>query len=308
MAYTEELVSKLSHSVSKETCCRLAMLSAIVKIDGSIHLGAKSAISLELKISNMALSRRIISEFKSLFGLHSEVSLRRINIRGTTQSQILIKSNQLRAVLEKLEVLQGGKLNLGMPKNLIKRTCCKSYFLRGAFMAGGYVNQSAGTAHLEISSENKKLIDELSKMLNEKKLIENRVRKKDNYFSFYIKSNDRVTAFLKLIEAPKEALEFENTAIVKDLKSRANRLANAETANKNKVIKNAFRQIKEVSHIEEALGLSSLSPGLCEICIARLEYPEDSLEELGKRMDPQLSKSAVNHRFRRVREIAGKLD
>ena len=103
-------------------------------------------------------------------------------------------------------------------------------------MAGGYVNQSAGTAHLEISSENKKLIDELSKMLNEKKLIENRVRKKDNYFSFYIKSNDRVTAFLKLIEAPKEALEFENTAIVKDLKSRANRLANAETANKNKVI------------------------------------------------------------------------
>ncbi|HDZ86349.1 MAG TPA: DNA-binding protein WhiA, partial [Actinobacteria bacterium] len=146
MAYTEELVSKLSHSVSKETCCRLAMLSAIVKIDGSIHLGAKSAISLELKISNMALSRRIISEFKSLFGLHSEVSLRRINIRGTTQSQILIKSNQLRAVLEKLEVLQAGKLNLGMPKNVIKRTCCKSYFLRGAFMAGGYISQSARTA------------------------------------------------------------------------------------------------------------------------------------------------------------------
>ena len=156
MAYTEELVSELSHSVSKETCCRLSMLSAIVKIDGSIHLGAKSAISLGLKISNMALARRIISEFKSLFGLHSEVNLRRINIRGTTQSQILIKSNQLRAVLEKLEVLQAGKLNFGMPKNLIKRTCCKSYFLRGAFMAGGYVNQSA--AHLEISSENKKLI------------------------------------------------------------------------------------------------------------------------------------------------------
>ena len=307
MAYTEELVSKLSHLTPEDTCCRLALLSAIVKIDGSIHLGAKSSISLELKISNTAVARKIFSEFKSLFGLASEVELRRINIRGTTQSRIITKSSRLREVLEKLEVLQSSKLNLGLPERIIRRTCCKKYFLRGAFMAGGYINQSTKTAHLEISSENEQMIKELSQMLNNVKMVENKVRKRKNYYSLYIKSNNRVAAFLKLIEAPEEALEFENTAIVKELKSRANRSANAEAANKNKVIKNAFRQIKEINHIEEEIGLNSLPEGLREICIARLEHPEDSLKELGARTDPNTSKSAVNHRLRRIRRIANKL-
>lgn len=306
MAFSEELVTRLSHNQPKDTCCRLALLSAIVKIDGSIHLEAKN-LKLELKIGNIAVARQVAREFKELFGLSTDISLRKVNVKGSTQSQVIISNEQLRPLLKKLEVLSDNKLNFGLPKTLLKRNCCKKYFIRGAFLAGGYLNESARDPHLEISSENGQLIRELSGLLA-KRLIDNRMRSKSGYRSLYIKQASVIVSFLKSIEAYKEVLQFENAAIIKNLKNAANRLANAETANKNKVIKNAFRQIKEINSIENTIGLLNLPEGLREICTVRLEHPEASLKELGLKFDPPLAKSAVNHRLRRIREIAGQVD
>lgn len=308
MSFTDELITKLSHSFPEDTCCRLALISAIVKIDGSIHLAKNKPVKLELKISNMALARQVSQEFKSLFGLTPEINLRRVNIQDSIQSQLIIaKDKPLKAALKKLGILDSGRLNFGLPKSIIRRSCCKKYFLRGVFLAGGYITASSKGAHLEIASQNSYLISELSKLLNQKKL-NNRVRAKNSLLLLYMKGYKTVISFLKIINAPKEALEFENAALIRHLKNKANRLANAETANASKVIKNAFRQIKEINLIENAIGISGLSKGLQEICLARLQNPQATLAGLGEKMQPRLAKSAVNHRFRRIRQMASQLD
>ncbi len=293
----------VTHQTPIDTCCRLAQLSAIVKIDGSIHLYSKGLIKLELKTNNTALARLIVSEIKSLFGLSAEIQLRKNNLNAATQSQIIIEHPQLRTVLEKIGVLSSNRLNFGLPANLLKRPCCKKHFSKGAFLAGGYLNGKNQNAHLEITSSNKYLIDDLGKMLS-RSAIDNKTRQKGNYFSIYIKSTKAIIEFLKYIEAADEALQLENSLIIKNIKNQANRLANAETANQNKVIKNAFRQIKDIRLIDETTGLNNLPKGLQEICAARLANPQDSLEELGKKLDPPISKSAVNHRFRRISQVA----
>lgn len=306
MSFNEELVTKFSHSIPKNTCCRLAQLSAIVKIDGSIHLSKNTPFQLELKIGNMALARQVSQEFKSLFGLTCKINIRRVNLQNMVQSQLVISEDKpLKAALKQLGIIDSNRLNFGLPKKM-KRNCCKNHFLRGAFMAGGYISSSSKTAHLEIASPNAQLIDELSKTLNQKKLS-NKVREKNGLSLLYMKGHRETSSFLKVISAPKEALEFENAYIIRTLKNSANRLANAETANANKVIKNSFRQIKEIKAIESAIGISSLPKGLQEICLARLKNPQASLVELGEKMNPPLAKSAVNHRFRRIRQIASQL-
>ena len=288
------------------TCCRLSLLSAIVKFDGSIHLSA-NRLQLELKIRNIALARQVVQEFKSLFGLSSDISLRKINLKGCTQGQLIIaKDYRLRKALEKLNILNNNRLNFGLPKPLLKRNCCKHHFLRGAFLAGGYISQSSKSAHLEITSENQQLITELNKMLN-KQNFKGRIRCRKTYSALYLKNREGIASFLKFIEAPKESLEFENISVIKDIRNSANRLVNAETANTNKVIKNAFRQIKEINSIESQIGLVSLPLKLQEVCSARLKDPEASLATLGRSLNPPLAKSAVNHRFRRVRQIANNL-
>jgi len=306
VSYNEELVTKLSHTMPQATCCRLALLSAIVKIDGSIHLSGQQ-LQLELKIRNMALARYVATEFKSLFGLAGKITLQEIKLDAHKQGHLIIaKDYRLRKALENLDILNNNRLNFGLPKSLLKRNCCKHYFARGAFLAGGYIAESSKSAHLEITSENQGLITELSKMLNQQKL-HSKTRNRKTYSSLYLKEREGITSFLKFIEAPKESLEFENTSVIREIRNSANRVVNAETANANKVIKNAFRQIKEITDIENEIGLTNLPRALREICSARLKYPEASLATLGRMMEPVLAKSAVNHRFRRIREIAGGL-
>jgi len=255
----------------------------------------------------MALARYVAREFKSLFGLPSTISLRKVNFDAHKQGRLLIaKDFRLRKALENLDILNNNRLNFGLPESLLKRNCCKHYFSRGAFLAGGYITDSSKSAHLEITSENQQLVTEFSKMLGQQKLG-SKTRLRKTFCCLYLKKRESIASFLKFIEAPKESLEFENNSVVKDIRNAANRLVNAETANANKVIKNAFRQIKEITDIENQIGLAKLPRALQEICLARLKYPEASLAILGRVMNPPLEKSAVNHRLRRIRQIADSL-
>jgi cell division protein WhiA len=127
-------------------------------------------------------------------------------------------------------------------------------------------------------------------------------------FVVYIKEGDKIGEFLNIIGAHPSLLEFENARIMKDMRNSVNRLVNCETANLNKTIQAAMRQIENIKRIDREIGLEQLPKKLREVAEARLKYPEANLAELGQLLpEGKISKSAINHRLRKLEEIAKKL-
>lgn len=123
----------------------------------------------------------------------------------------------------------------------------------------------------------------------------------------YLKEAEKISDFLSAIGAHNALLRFEDVRIVRDMRNSVNRLVNCETANLNKTIGAAIRQIDNIKYIDETIGLDALPDKLKEIAVLRLEHQDVSLKELGEMVGGRISKSGINHRLRKIDEIAEKL-
>ena len=170
-------------------------------------------------------------------------------------------------------------------------------------MAAGSVTDPEGQYHLEIKlktdDEAARLRDIMSGFDLEPKLSHRK-----NHPIVYLKEGQKVVDFLNIVGAHVALMEFENARIIKEVRGRVNRRVNCETANIKKTISASARQIEDIRFLLENVGEEGLSERLCGIARARLEYPDATLTELGGMMDPPLGKSAVNHRLRRLSEMA----
>ena len=128
------------------------------------------------------------------------------------------------------------------------------------------------------------------------------VRKK--YYVVYIKEGSQIVELLGLMEAHVALMELENIRILKEMRNSVNRQVNCETANISKTVNAAVKQLEDITYIREMMGLDSLPDNLKEMALLRLEYPEAPLKELGMYLDPPVGKSGVNHRLRKISEIA----
>ena len=189
---------------------------------------------------------------------------------------------------------------------LISKNCCKQAFIRGAFIAGGSVTNPEKSYHFEIVCDTedmaKLLIDIIKDFDIEAKLIE---RKKS--YVVYIKDGSMIVDLLNVMGAHMSLMDMENVRILKDVRNRVNRKVNCETANLNKTVNAAVKQIEDIRFIEETKGLKYLPEGLRAVARLRMEEPELSLFDLGQMLSPPLGKSGVNHRLRKISEIAGEL-
>ena len=120
----------------------------------------------------------------------------------------------------------------------------------------------------------------------------------------YLKDSEEIIQILNVMEAHKSLMELENIRIIKDMRNSANRQSNCDSANINKMVKTAARQVDDIHYIEEHLGLEQLPPAIREMAQVRLDHPDVSLQELGAYLDPPVGKSGVNHRLRKLKEIA----
>lgn len=123
----------------------------------------------------------------------------------------------------------------------------------------------------------------------------------------YIKEGDKIIDLLNIIGAHNALLELENVRIYKEMRNNVNRLVNCETANLNKTVDAAVRQIESIKLIQEKIGLKKLPPNLREVAELRLNYPDISLKELGQMLNPPIGKSGINHRLRKIEKIAEEL-
>lgn len=189
---------------------------------------------------------------------------------------------------------------------LVSKSCCKQAFIRGAFIARGSVTDPEKGYHFEIVCDTREmaelLIDIIGTFEVEAKLVE---RKKS--FVVYIKDGSMIVDLLNVMGAHMSLMDMENVRILKDVRNRINRKVNCETANLNKTVNAAVKQIEDIQYIEATKGLKYLPDGLRVIAEIRLDEPELSLYDLGQKLSPPLGKSGVNHRLRKISEIASKL-
>ncbi|MCI9177435.1 MAG: DNA-binding protein WhiA [Clostridia bacterium] len=175
-------------------------------------------------------------------------------------------------------------------------------FVRGCFLGGGSINNPKNMYHLEIILANKENAQIIFEILKQYQVLVKILEKKKSY-SLYTKDGDEISKFLALIQANKSVLKFEEIRVLRDIRNNVNRKVNCETANLNKTVNAAFKQIEDIHYLQELGEFKKLSKVLQEIANLRLENPEASLVELGKLLPVPIGKSGVNHRFQAISKI-----
>ena len=189
---------------------------------------------------------------------------------------------------------------------LIKNSCCKRAYLRGCYMAVGSMSDPYKSYHLELVCGLQAQAEQLLKILHDFSLDAKMIIRK-KYHVVYMKEGENIADFLNITEAHKALMEFENTRIYKGMRNMVNRKVNCEAANITKTVNAATRQVEDIRLIREKMGLEGLPEPLRQMAYVRLENPQASLGELGKLLDPPVGKSGVNHRLRKLGELAKEL-
>lgn len=188
----------------------------------------------------------------------------------------------------------------------IKRLCCKRAFLRGAFLCVGSISDPEKSNHLEFVCTNEEMADLLIEYMAEFEIVAKTIRRK-KYFVVYLKDGEEIVDLLNVMGAHVSLMEFENQRILKEISNSVNRRVNCETANIAKTVNAATKQVEDIILIRDTSGFGGLPQNLREMAQVRIDYPDASLKELGSYLDPPVGKSGVNHRLRRLSEIADKL-
>ncbi len=304
MTFSRQVKDELARIEPSKRCCRLAELSAIVHIDGALHIQGESC-GLHTVTENAATARMTIKLLSELFQLKAEITVRRSVLHKTNNYVIYISPQpNLDQALNELGILNDLlHIEYGILPRVVKKSCCAIAYLRGSFMGGGFISDPQKEYHFELTTENGGLADDLRNLLQRFRFPA-KISKRKRNFAIYLTESESMAGVLALIGAYNALLRWEEIRVVKGVRNQVNRLVNCETANLNKATKAAVAQIRDIMLVEEEVGLGAIPKSLREIADVRTRYPYVSLRELGKLCRPSLSKSAVYHRIRRLSAMA----
>lgn len=289
-------------------CCSKAELSALIRMNGSLSFSNRELI-VDIQTENAAIARRIYTLIKLNYQIQVELLVRKKMRLKKNNVYIVRLKESAKEILEDLQIIgEGFSLIHHISDDLIKKKCCKRSYLRGAFLAGGSVNNpETSSYHLEIASMYQEHNQSLCELMNKFGLNSKTLERKKGFIT-YLKEAEKITEFLNIIGAHNSLLRFEDIRIVRDMRNSVNRLVNCETANLNKTIGAALRQVENIRFIENTVGLQVLPGKLREIAELRVAYQDVTLKELGEMVSGgTISKSGINHRLRKIDEIADRL-
>ncbi|MCA1055395.1 DNA-binding protein WhiA [Rossellomorea aquimaris] len=307
MSFASETKKELTNIEVKD-CCANAELSALIRMNGSLSFSNQMLV-VNIQTENAAIARRIYTLIKKGYDTPVELLVRKkMRLKKNNVYIVRIKEDT-RMILEDLKILgEGFTFIHDISESLIKKKCCKRSYLRGAFLAGGSVNNpETSSYHLEIFSLYAEHNEALSELMNTFGLNSKTLERKKGFIT-YLKEAEKITEFLNIVGAHSSLLRFEDVRIVRDMRNSVNRLVNCETANLNKTIGAALRQVENIKFIEKHVGLQVLPDKLREIAELRVNYQDVTLKELGEMVSGgTISKSGINHRLRKIDQIAEKI-
>ena len=293
--------------LKKEHCLR-AELSGMLFTGSSIMLDSQG-LHLILLNENAPVARRIFSIIKKLYGISCELSVKdsQLKKKHTYVTKITGKNEVFKILRDSGLIMSGGiRVNNARLNRILEKNCCKIAFLRGAFLLSGSVCNPNKNYHLEFVVDIEDLAYPLLNILNIFDLNAKMSTRKSG-FIVYLKEIDHIIKLLTLIGAHQSILEMENIRIIKETRNSVNRQINCDQANINKMVTAAFHQIENIQYIANTVGFSNLPNNLRETAELRLSYPEASLSELAEHLGDGVTKSGINHRLRRINEIAQQL-
>jgi len=308
VSFTAEVKEELSRVMPTRTCCPRAELSALLRVEGTLHISGNERFRVEIATETAPVARKVIKLLHSLYGLKTELTVRRSVLHKTNNYLITVPSQPaLAPALADLGILDESRgLTPGVPARLVRRDCCAVSYLRGAFLGGGFVADPHGDFHFELTAETEQHARDLVALMA-RFGVEARVTRRRGLYAVYLKGADPIVTFLALVGAHRALLRTEDVRILKSMRNDVNRLVNAETANVQKSADAAIAQVEDIRYLADVHGLDWLPPALQELAQLRLDHSDVSIRELGEYATPPLSKSAVYHRIRRIEAMAADL-
>ena len=312
MSFSSQIKDELSRQISPARHCQIAEIAAILGFCGHIHMDEENCFSIRIHTENVSVARKYFTLLKKAFNIGADISIRRnAFLKKNRTYTVLIREHEPSVrVLEAAKLLDGqGEIseNLSASRNtVLQNPCCRRAFIRGAFLAAGSLSDPEKFYHFEIVCSSMERASQLKEIIAtfsiDAKIV---VRKK--YFVVYIKEGSQIVEMLAVMEARLALMDLENIRILKEMRNSVNRQVNCETANINKTVSAAVRQLNDITYIRDTVGLSYLPEALAGIAQIRLNKPEATLKELGESLSPPVGKSGVNHRLRRISAIAESL-
>ena len=298
MSFSGTVKEELATHISPARHCQLAELAAIIHFCARRSEDGKHLI---LETENEAVARKCFTLLRKTFNIEAVVQGKdRLIPDDTAELKVL----QALYLADK----EGRLLPLDVPVHalLIKNSCCARAYIRGAFLCVGSMSDPEKSYHMEFVCDKKEQAQQLQHIIQEFQ-IEAKIIKRKKYDVVYLKEGAGIVDLLNVMEAHISLMNLENLRIVKEMRNSINRRLNCETANISKTVNAASKQIEDILLIKERYGFENLPENLRQMAEVRLEYPDAALKELGGYLNPAVGKSGVNHRLRRLGEIADRI-
>lgn len=310
MSFSGMVKEELSRQIGTARHCRIAELAAITGTCGRmVHFSGGDI--LKIQTENEVVARKCFTLLQKTFNIETEISVREnshlkrgkvyvINISAREEIQVILQA--LKLVTDSTD---HGTLMLA-DMLAVQQSCCKRAFIRGAFLASGSISDPEKGYHFEIVCPELKKAEQLQTVIRSFSVDAKIVQRKKSYVA-YVKEGAQIVDMLAVMEANVALMNLENIRILKEMRNSVNRKVNCETANINKTVNAAVKQMEDIKLIQQKLGFEQLNDGLAQIAELRMQYPEATLKELGMMLSPQVGKSGVNHRLRKLSELADEL-
>ena len=283
MSFSGEVKQELAKHVSPARHCQLAELAAILHFCGEFGRDGEGRYAIGLQTENEMIVRKCFTLLKKTFNIDTDN---------------WIDEAKMQELISKI-----GNLDDAVSSLLLKNSCCQRAFLRGAFLSVGSISDPSKAYHLEFVCPTKEKAEQLRSVMANFE-VEAKIVLRKKYHVVYLKEGSGIVDLLNVMEAHVSLMNLENLRILKEMRNSINRRVNCETANISKTVSAASRQISDIEFLRDAYGFSRLPAQLREMAEVRLENPDAPLKDLGQLLDPPVGKSGVNHRLRKLSELA----
>lgn len=311
MSFSLQVKEELAALFPGTRHCQIAELAALISMSGHITTSVDGRHAIFIISEHKFLVQKCQTLIKKAFEFEADAAVRYNSHTGNRVYLMMVGNSDIAIKILLATRIMGNdgsvsRENALVTRNGISNMCCKRAFLRGAFLAGGSVSDPEKSYHLEIATTGKVKAEQIMETIHAFEL-DARIVARRRYFVVYLKEGSQIADMLNVMGAHISLMNLENVRVVKEVRNSINRQVNCETANMGKTINAAVKQIDDIRFIKDKIGLSSLSEGLEEIAVLRLKYPDMALKDLGTLLTPPVGKSGVNHRLRKIIQIAEEL-
>ena len=299
-SFAYQVKSELCRVPVQRICCARAEAYGVL-----LYCNTFNAREIRIITENPEFAKRLPKLFHRAFGLRFDRLPREQEGREKLIFQIT-EPEKLERIISQFGYEAKQTLALHINFGVLEEDCCRTSFLRGAFLAGGSVTDPEKRYHLELDTGHAQASREVAALLTEMGFLPHSVRRGGSSV-IYFKQSEHIEDLLTTIGAPAAAMDIMTAKVDKEIRNGANRAMNCDMANVNKTIDAALEQKNAIQRLQENGRLERLPEKLRQTALLRLQYPEMSLSQLAEKCDPPVTKSCMNHRMRKLLEEAKKL-